>query len=325
MALSLKYYCALICAVVVIIGLVITSLFIGAVNISIVDFISGNLTKDAIEVFIVSRVPRSIALLLAGSSMAIAGLIMQLLVRNRFVEPATAGTLESATLGLLVVTLLAPSMVIFGKMLVAAGFALVGTMIFLRISRRAMVQDILLVPLIGIMLGGVIGAIATFFAYKFDLLQSLLAWTIGDFSAVLQGRYELLWVGFLFALIAYFIADRLTVISMGQDFTTNLGINYKQVLRFGLLVVSMVSATVVVTVGVIPFLGLVVPNIVSLIMGDNMRRSIIWVAIVGAAFILLCDILGRIIRAPYEIPIGTVMGVVGSVLFLYLLLRKKNG
>jgi len=325
MALSLKYYTALIGAIIVIVVLFLISLFIGVVNISISDLVSGNLNQDTLEVFIVSRMPRSIALLLAGSSMAIAGLIMQLLVRNRFVEPATAGTLESATLGLLTVTLLAPGMVIFGKMLVAASFALVGTMIFLRIARRAMMQDILLVPLIGIMLGGVIGAITTFFAYKFDLLQSLLAWTIGDFSAVLQGRYELLWVGFLFTLIAYLIADRLTVIGMGQDFTTNLGINYKQILRLGLLVVSIVSATVVVTVGVIPFLGLVVPNIVSIIMGDNVRRSIIWVAILGAAFILVCDILGRIIRAPYEIPIGTVMGVVGSILFLYLLLRKKHG
>jgi len=324
MALSLKYYSALIAAILLIAVLVITSLFIGVVNISVVDLISGNLNADALEVFVISRIPRSIALLLAGSSMAIAGLIMQLLVRNRFVEPATAGTLESATLGLLVVTLLAPSWSVFSKMLVAAGFALVGTMLFLRIAKKAMLQDILLVPLIGIMLGGVIGAITTFFAYKFDLLQSLLAWTIGDFSAVLQGRYELLWLGFFFALIAYFIADRLTVISMGQDFTTNLGISYKQVMRFGLLVVSLVAATVVVTVGVIPFLGLVVPNIVSLIMGDNMRRSIVWVAILGAVFILVCDILGRIIRAPYEIPIGTVMGVVGSVLFLYLLLRKKN-
>jgi len=321
---SVKYYGYLGLAMLTVILLAIYSLFIGAVNISVQDLWRGNIEQDVLEVFLVSRIPRSLALVLAGSSMSIAGLIMQMMVRNRFVEPATAGTLESATLGLLLATLAFPGLFVFGKMLIAAGFALVGTMIFLRISRRAIVKDILLVPLIGIMLGGVIGALTAFIAYRFDLMQSLLAWTVGDFSTVIQGRYELLWLGFIFALVAYVIADRLTVISMGQDFTTNLGINYRLVMRLGLLIVSLISATVVVTVGVVPFLGLVVPNIVSLLMGDNVRRSIIWVAVLGAAFILLCDILGRTIRAPYEIPIGTVMGIVGSVLFLYLLLRKRR-
>ena len=74
----------------------------------------------------------------------------------------------------------------------------------------------------------------------------------------------------------------------------------------------------------IPFLGLVVPNVVSLMIGDNMRRAVPWVALLGAGFVLACDILGRIIRAPYEIPIGTVVGVIGAGLFLWLLLRKRH-
>ncbi len=155
-------------------------------------------------------------------------------------------------------------------------------------------------------------------------MQTMLAWTTGDFSGVLRGRYELLWIGFALAVAAYLAADRFTVAGMGRDFTTNLGLNYARVMAFGLGIVSLVSAVVVVTVGMIPFLGLVVPNIVSLTAGDNMRRSVPWVATLGAAFILLCDIIGRTVRAPYEIPIGTVVGVTGSALFLYLLLRKRR-
>ncbi len=315
---------SLILALLLALTLAIVSLFVGVSNVSLATLFAPDASTDALRVLLVSRIPRTLALILAGSSMAIAGLIMQMLVRNRFVEPSTAGTTESAGLGLLTVTLIAPDTPIFGKMLVAAVFALAGTALFLRILRQVPLRDVLLVPLIGIMLGGVISAVTTFFAYRFDLLQSLGAWMTGDFSGVLRGRYELLWVGFLFAIAAYLAADRFTVAGMGRDFTTNLGLNYRRVMALGLTIVSLVSAVVVVTVGMIPFLGLIVPNVVSLMIGDNMRRSVPWVATLGAVFVLSCDIIGRTVRAPYEIPIGTVVGVIGSVLFLYLLLRKRH-
>ncbi|MCZ7480078.1 ABC transporter permease [Rhizobium rhizogenes] len=315
---------SLISALLLALTLAIVSLFVGVSDVSLATLFAPETSTDSLRVLLVSRIPRTLALILAGSSMAIAGLIMQMLVRNRFVEPSTAGTTESAGLGLLVVTLLAPETPIFGKMLVAAVFALAGTALFLRILRQVPLRDVLLVPLIGIMLGGVISAITTFFAYRFDLLQSLGAWMTGDFSGVLRGRYELLWIGFVFAIAAYLAADRFTVAGMGRGFTTNLGLNYRRVMALGLTIVSLVSAVVVVTVGMIPFLGLIVPNVVSLMIGDNMRRSVPWVATLGAVFVLSCDIIGRTVRAPYEIPIGTVVGVIGSVLFLYLLLRKRH-
>lgn len=181
-----------------------------------------------------------------------------------------------------------------------------------------------MVPLVGIMLGGVISAVTTFIAYRYDLLQALNSWTTGDFSGVLRGRYELLWLSFFLTVIAYIAADRFTVAGMGEDFTTNLGLNYRRVVTLGLVIVSMVSASVVVTVGMIPFLGLIVPNVVSMFIGDNMRRAVPWVAVLGAGLVLACDIVGRLIRFPYEIPIGTMMGVVGSAIFLYLLLRRGS-
>lgn len=255
--------------------------------------------------------------------MAVAGMIMQMLARNRFVEPSTVGTVESATLGTLLVILIAPQAPVAVKMLVASGCALAGTALFLRILSAIPLRSILMVPLVGIMLGGVIGAITTFFAYRFDLLQSIGAWTTGDFSIVLRGRYELLWIVGGLTAIAYVAADRFTVAGLGQEFTTNLGLNHRRVVSLGLVIVAVVTAAVVVTVGVVPFLGLIVPNVVSMLMGDNMRRSLPWVALLGAGFVLICDILGRLVIHPYEIPIGTVMGVIGAVFFLYMLLRRN--
>ena len=110
---------------------------------------------------------------------------------------------------------------------------------------------------------------------------------------------------------------------LGQSFTRNLGLNYGRILAFGLVIVSMVSASAVVTAGTVPFLGLIVANVVSLTVGDNLRRALPWVALSGAGFLLACDIVGRVLRFPYEIPVGTVAGVFGSGIFLYLLLRRR--
>jgi iron complex transport system permease protein len=251
------------------------------------------------------------------------GLIVQMLARNRFVEPSTIGTVESASLGMLLVTIIAPATPVIGKMAVAAVAAILGTALFLRILRTVPLRDALVVPLIGLVLSGVISAVATFIAFRYDLLQSLGAWTLGDFSGVIRGRYELLWLVAVLAVVAYVAADRFTVAGMGADFTTNLGLDHRAVMRLGLTVVALVTAVVVVVVGSIPFLGLVVPNVVSLLIGDNVRRGVPWVAVLGAGLVLVADILGRIVRHPYEIPVGTVMGVIGSVLFLWFLLRRR--
>lgn len=311
-------------AVIVVAVLAVISLFIGVSDVSLHTLFGKASTDRATEVLLISRIPRTLAIILAGMSMAVAGMIMQMLTRNRFVEPSTAGTVESASLGILLVILFAPETPVFGKMLMASVSALAGTALFLRILRSIPLRSVLVVPLVGIMLGGVINAITTFIAYRFDLLQSLNSWTTGDFSGVLRGRYELLWIAFALTVVAYVAADRFTVAGLGEDFTTNLGLNYRRVVTLGLVIVSMVSASVVVTVGMIPFLGLIVPNAVSMFIGDNMRRAVPWVALLGAGLVLACDIVGRLIRFPYEIPIGTMMGVVGSAIFLYLLLRRGS-
>ena len=314
----------LLLAATTVIALALISLLIGASDLSLAALLSPEEGQQATQVLLISRIPRTLSLILAGMAMAVSGTIMQMLTQNRFVEPSTAGTVESASLGLLIVTLFAPEAPVIVKMLAAAGCALAGTTLFLRILGLVPLRSVLTVPLVGIMLGGIISAITTFFAYRFDLLQSLNAWMTGDFSGVLRGRYELLWIAFALTILAYFAADRLTLAGMGRDFTTNLGLRYRSVVSFGLIIVSMVTAAIVVTVGMLPFLGLIVPNVVSMMVGDNMRRSLPWVAVLGAGLVLACDILGRVVYYPYEVPIGTIMGIVGSALFLFLLLKGRE-
>ncbi|MBI6854250.1 iron chelate uptake ABC transporter family permease subunit [Pseudomonas cichorii] len=297
------------------------SVMIGVGDLSWQRLISWQEGNDSALLLMASRIPRTIALILSGAALSIVGLIMQMIARNRFVEPSTAGTAESASLGLLMATLIAPQMALGAKMLVATAFALAGTLLFLLILRRIPLRSTLVVPLVGLMLAGIIDSVATFLAYRNDLLQSLGAWSTGDFSSVLKGRYELLWIAFVLAVTAYIAADRFTVAGLGETFSTNLGVNYARVIAMGLLLVATVTAVIVSTVGIIPFLGLIVPNLVSMIVGDNARRAIPWVAVSGAGFVLLCDVIGRLVRYPYEIPAGTIAGVIGCVIFLSLVLR----
>ncbi|MEQ9886315.1 ABC transporter permease [Pectobacterium zantedeschiae] len=302
-------------------GMITTSLFIGA----------GQVTFDAVwtdpmmrDIFFISRVPRTLALLLAGSAMSVAGLIMQLLTQNRFVEPSLAGTTQSAGFGLLVVMVIAPSASLMVKMVVASVFAMVGTLLFMMLLRRIVLKSALVVPLVGIMLGSVIGAVTTFGAMHYDLLQSLGSWEAGDFSGILQGRYELLWLVGILTLLACWTADRFTVAGMGREFSVNVGLNYRKVMLLGLSIIAVISGVVVVVVGALPFLGLIVPNLISMLMGDNVRKTIPWVCLLGGGLVLLCDIIGRVVRYPFEIPVSVILGVIGAVVFLLLLLSQKR-
>ncbi len=298
----------------------VVSLFIGVRNITPWGLFQAS--EDQLQVFFISRVPRLIAILTAGASMSVVGLIMQQLARNKFVSPSTAGTMESASLGVLVATLMFSSASVLHKTAIAFVFALIGTVIFMRILEYAKYKDVIIVPLVGIMFGNVIGAFTTFLALRYDLLQSLNGWMNGDFSGILRGRYELLYIAVPLTIASYIFADRFTLAGMGADFATNLGLNYRFVVNLGLAIIALSSSVVVLTVGSIPYLGLIVPNVVTIMLGDNIRKTLPFTATLGALFVLVCDIIGRTIRYPYEIPISLVVGVVGSAVFLFLILRR---
>lgn len=298
----------------------VLSLFVGVQDIHIKDLLAGD--EIAIRTLFISRVPRLVSILVTGVGMSIAGLIMQQLTRNKFVSPSTAVTMDAAKLGLLLATLFLSTASIFGKMIFTFTFALAGTFLFMVLLRKIRFKNAIFIPLLGIMLGGVVDSITTFIAYRFDLIQNLNAYMVGDFSHILQGRYELLYLSIPLVIIAFFYANRFTVAGMGEDFAKNLGLHYKQIVNIGLVIVALITASVIIIVGSVPFLGLIVPNIVSVYKGDHMKETLPDVALLGANFLLVCDILGRIVIFPYEVSIGLTVGIIGSAIFLYLLFRR---
>ncbi|MES9749045.1 ABC transporter permease [Bacillus safensis] len=298
------------------------SLFVGVQDLSILELF--HLTDEQVHTLVSSRLPRLVSIVLAGMSLSLCGFIMQSMTRNKFVSPTTAGTMDWAKLGILAAILVFTHANTLMKMGIAFLFTLAGNLLFLKILRHIKVNDTIYVPLVGLMFGGIVSSISTFIAYKYDLIQNVSAWLQGDFSLIVQGRYELLYVSVPLLIIAYLYADRFTVAGMGESFAVNLGLTYKRVMAVGLVIVSMITSVTILTVGMLPFLGLIIPNIVSIYRGDHLKKSLPHTALLGAIFVLICDVLGRVIIYPYEISVGLMVGIIGSAIFLYMLLRRKR-
>ncbi|ERS04091.1 iron ABC transporter permease [Acinetobacter sp. COS3] len=306
--------------ILLLLPLAFISLFVGVGEMSLAGLWTGN--PQEWQLFWTSRLPRLMAIIVAGAGLSVCGLIMQSLSRNRFVSPTTAGLYDCARLGVLVSIILLPSVSIFIKTGLAIVVTLIGAMAFMSILATLKHRDTVFVPLVGMIFGSIISAFTTFIALQLDLLQNLAGWLQGDFSTILNGQYELIYLSVPVLILIYIFANRFVLAGLGQDFATNLGLNYKQTLFIGLLLVSVITGVVIVTVGAIPFLGLIVPNLVSLYLGDNIRRTLSHTALLGALLVLLCDVFGRVVIFPYEVSVSLIMGVVGSVIFLWLLLRR---
>ncbi|EAH6198567.1 ABC transporter permease [Campylobacter coli] len=300
----------------------IISLFIGVIRINLDDIFS--LSTTQLEIILLTRIPRLIAILLTGMSLSICGLIMQQLTQNKFVSPTTAGTMDCAKFGILISLIFFTGASFFTQTLIASIFALLGSFIFIQILRKIKLKDVIFVPLIGLMFGGIINAITTFFAYALNYIQNIQGWLQGSMANVMQGNYELLYISLPLFILAYFLAHKITIAGMGEDLALNLGVSYNTILFLGLIIVSIITSVVIVSIGVIPFLGLIIPNLVAIYRGDNLKKNLIYIALCGALFLLICDIISRLVIFPFEMPLSITTGVLGSLIFIFLLLKRKT-
>ncbi len=286
--------------------------------------LAGNL--NLWEIFLISRLPRLLAILCTGVGMSVAGLIMQQLCSNKFVSPTTGATISSAQFGILLALLFMPTSTLWTRAFFAFAAAVLGTWIFVWFIQRLQFKDVVMVPLVGIMFGNVIGGMTTYLAYKYEMTQALSSWLVGHFSLVLKGRYEIVWLTVPMVVLAFLFANHFNIVGMGKDFSQNLGVSYNLVLFAGLTIAAMITASIVVVVGAISYIGLIVPNVVAMYKGDKIRGTLVDTALFGAIFVLVCDMIGRVVIFPYELPIELIVGVLGSLIFIALLFyRLKYG
>ncbi|WP_026919759.1 iron chelate uptake ABC transporter family permease subunit [Gordonia shandongensis] len=308
-------------AAIACVALLLGSLMTGEYHITLAGLLTGD--SEMWRMFFISRVPRTLALVFAGVAMSFSGVIMQRLTQNRFVEPTTAGTAEWAGLGVLLCLLYLPGASPLVRMGVATATAFVGTIVFLAIIDRIRARKSAIVPLVGLMLGAVVGAATTYLAIERNMLQAVVAWRSGGFAHIVRGFYEPLWAVLIVAVACYVLANYFTIAGLGRDVATSLGLHYGRTVAVGVTMVALASGVTSVVVGFIPFLGLVVPNIVSALRGDDVRSNLPWIGVLATVLIIGCDLLGRIVVRPMEIPTSVVMGVIGAGVFLAIILSRR--
>ena len=278
--------------------------------------------REGWRMIFITRIPRTLSLMLTGAAMFMSGIVMQLITQNKLVEPTTTGTIEWAGLGLILAYIMVPSATLLLRTTFAILAAFIGSMIFFLLLRNIRLKSSLLVPVLGIMMGAVVSAVSTFVALEFNMTQSLELWFAGSFAPMQKGRYEYLYFIIVITIAIYIYADRLTLAGLGEDIATNLGLNYKKIILVANILVSIATGLVASVVGNVPFLGILIPNLVSMYKGDNLRENLPHTCLSAMAVIMLADIVGRTIIAPFEVPVSLILGSVGAIGFLIIMFAK---
>ena len=235
------------------------------------------------ELFWESRLPRTLAIILASSAISLSGLLMQTISQKPYAAPSTTGTTEAAQGGL----------------------------------RSSLF-------LVGLIYSGIIGSFAETIAFRFNLTQSMTSWSQGSFSMIQRHQYEWLFLLVFVLLVVRWYSNTFSIMALGEDTSRTLGLSYQTMETLALVLVSLTSAITMITVGALPFLGVIVPNLVRQFAGDFFKNTRSLVMLVGMILVLACDIVARLVIWPYEVSVSLILGVIGTLVFLMLIWKGKD-
>ncbi|SEG28798.1 ABC transporter permease [Sphingobacterium lactis] len=308
-----------------ILGVLLVSL--SSITIGVEDFKFSSMLNHSpkeLETLLVSRVPRTITLLLTGAGLSICGVIIQQITQNKFISPTTAGTLDAAKLGILFALIVFPQHSFLAKLCLATLCCLGLTCLFTFSIAKITKHSTVIIPVLGVMYGYVLNGIANVIGFQFNIIQNMESWMVGNFAKSIKGQYETIYLMVPLLFLCYRFAQKFTIAGLGKDFTSNLGLNFTSIVTLGLLLTSIMVSCTILTVGSLPFLDLIIPNLVSVFYGDNIHRNLPYIACYGSIALVLCDIIGRTIIFPYEIPSSMIVGSLGALAFLVLLTLKNR-
>lgn len=285
------------------------------------------------------RMPRVIAAIVAGAGLAIAGAVMQGVLRNPLASPFTLGISQGAAFGAALAIIgfgagvtgtAAADAVRISNVWSVAGFAFAGAMVatlaVLAISRTRGATPETIV-LAGVALGSLFSAGTALMQYFAEDTQvaAVVFWTFGDL-----GRATWRDVGVMAAAVAgcgaYFLWHRwdYNALETGAESAHGLGVEVERVRMLGMFVSSLVTAAIVAFLGIIGFIGLVGPHLVRRVMGSDHRFLLPASAAAGALLLLAADTLGRTLISPVVLPVGAITSFLGAPLFLYLLVARRR-
>lgn len=303
--------------------LILISLTIGSSSqFSWLGFFQGDYMDS--QLFWESRFPRTVAILLSAGAMSLSGLLMQTITQNRYAAPSTVGTIEATQLGMLGSLFFFPQASLGQKMFFAFGTAMIATIFFIRVVRRLQFQEQWQLPLVGMIYGGMIGAVAQMIAFHFNLVQSMSSWTQGSFAMIQTNQYEWLFLNLIILGLVWYFSESFSLMGLGEETSRVLGLSYERMEGLGLLLVSLTTAATMITVGSLPFIGIIIPNLVRLYVSEHLKKSQFVVVLLGAGLVLACDIFARLVIRPYEVSVSLILGILGSLVFILFLWRGES-
>lgn len=312
------------------------SLKIGKVNSSlesVFDFdvlmaVVKNYDENNIEQFIMKeiRIPRIIGAILGGSFLAVSGAVMQSITRNYLADPSVVGVNAGASLGLTIGYFsLNGNTSYYQNVFFAMCGATVATVFIFIIAGQIKGKDAKIkLIIVGSALGMLFSAISNVIGFGSDLKKDLNMWSSVGVVGMKWAGIHVLYLGFVGLFLSLLFSRQFTILGMGDETAISLGGNIHRIKCVGILAVVLMTAPVVSVIGSISFVGLMLPNIVKMLCGEDYRIIIPFSAVGGAIFFLYSDIISRLLNYPYETPIGSITSALGIPFMLYLVNSKKG-
>ena len=273
-----------------------------------------------------NRLPRSIAVLVVGGFLAVAGSIMQGITRNYLASPSLMGVNDGSAFLITIAMVFYPGLSNGSLILVSIIGSVIGAVLVLGIgsSIKNGLSPVRL-AIIGTIVGSFLSSLGSAIAMYFQVSQSISSWYNTKVHTVNSDLLKItIPIGVIGIIVAIIIAKDITISSLGEDIAISLGQRTNIVKYLSMGAVVLLTATSVALVGKIAFVGLVIPNITRMIVGHDYKYIIPYSLIGGAFFLGLCDLLSRYIAFPFETPIGTVTAIIGVPFFLYMI-KTKGG
>ena len=307
---------------------IVISLMLGAVEIKPLDVLKvlwgQDMNSTYAKIILHSRMPRVCASILAGAALAVSGMVIQTVLNNPLASPSIIGVNASAGFAVAMVCAIAPQMQAYTPVVSFIG-ALVGVFMVMILS-QSMVASKITVVLAGVAISNLFSAgIDMVVTFDPDALNGVTDFRIGGFDGVTME--QLLPVAIMIVvsiLVLFSLSQQLDVLALGSDTAQSLGLAVRPMQVIFLVLAAALAGAAVSFSGLLGFIGLIVPNIVSMYLGDNLKHSLGHTALLGAVFLLICDIIGRLVIYPYEVSIGLTVGIIGSAVFLYMLMRRDS-
>ncbi len=315
-------------AFVMLIGLFVISLRAGAVSIPfsrLWDIVTGGDFNNRLwQIFYFVRLPRALAAVLAGIALSVSGTVLQTVLNNPMCSPNIIGVNAGAGLFMIIVAAVFPG---YAALAPAAAFigALAAVIIVYFIAKKTGTSKLAIV-LSGIAVSSILSALTdTIITLVPEAKVSRIDFLIGSFSGVTMPQVVFAFIYIALGIITVVLLSvDINVLSLGDSIAASLGLRVSFIRGLLLVAAALLAGSAISLGGLIGFVGLIVPHISKIIIGYDHKYLIPLSAIIGGIFCLGCDMLARVLFIPYELPVGIIMSLIGSVFFIYLILNRRR-